>query len=124
MTDLVLDLLERRGRHDRVLVSSFGMGAIDRVRERRPDLDTAALLFTHGQTPGALDHVMARGHHIVHPFAPYVDERFMGECRDRGLVVNAWTARDDEAELTRLIALGVDGLITAAPTTALRLLTR
>jgi glycerophosphoryl diester phosphodiesterase len=124
VTDLVLDLLERRGRHDRVIVSSFGMGAIDRVRERRPDLPTAALLYRHGQTPGALDHVVARGHRTVHPFAPFVDERFVHECRARNLAVNTWTARDDEAELGRLIALGVDGLITAAPELALRLLGR
>lgn len=124
VTDLVLDLLERRGRHDRVIVSSFGMGAIDRVRARRPDLPTAALLYRHGQTPGALDHVVARGHRIVHPFAPFADERFVHECRVRGLAVNTWTVRDDEAELARLIALGVDGLITGAPARALRLLGR
>lgn len=124
VTDLVMDLLERRGHRDRVIVSSFGMGAIDRARVRWPEVATAALLYTHGQTPGALDHVLARGHRIVHPFAPFVDEAFMAACRTRGLIVNAWTGRDDEPELARLIALGVDGIITGAPATALRLLGR
>jgi glycerophosphoryl diester phosphodiesterase len=124
VTDLVLDLLERRGGVDRVIVSSFGMGVLDRVRARRPELPTAALLFRHGQTPGALDHVLARGHRIVHPFAPYVDARFMAECRARGLTVNVWTWRDTEAELTRLLALDVDGIITGDPALTLRLLGR
>ena len=63
-------------------------------------------------------------HRIVHPFAPYVDARFMAECRARGLTVNVWTWRDTEAELTRLLALDVDGIITGDPALTLRLLGR
>jgi glycerophosphoryl diester phosphodiesterase len=122
VTDLVLDLLRARGDIDRVIISSFGPACLRRVRERRPDLPTATLLYYPGDADELLDAVVADGHPLVHPFEPHVDEVFMRAARARGLRVNAWLGRESDRRLQRLIDLGVDGIITGRPEAANHLL--
>jgi glycerophosphoryl diester phosphodiesterase len=116
VTDVVLDLLHARGDTDRVIISSFGPACLRRVRERRPDIPTATLLYSPGDPDELLDGVVADGHPLVHPFEPNVDEAFMRAARARGLGVNAWLGRESDRRLQRLIDLGVDGIITGHPT--------
>jgi glycerophosphoryl diester phosphodiesterase len=54
----------------------------------------------------------AQGHRIVSP-------RFLRHAHDRGLAVQVWTV-DEEADMRRLLAWGVDGLITNRPDLAVR----
>ena len=105
-----------------MIISSFGPACLRRVRERRPDLATATLLYYPGDPDQLLDAVVADGHPLVHPFEPNVDEAFMRAARARGLRVNAWMGRESERRLQRLIDLGVDGIITGRPEVARHLL--
>ena len=121
VTHLVVDLLERRGGGDDVLVSSFGSAALDVVRERAPEVPTATLLLSRRPSTELLDDVAARGHRIVHPYDSMVDATFMADARARALAVNVWVGADlSEQRLVELVALGVDGLITDDPARALR----
>jgi len=43
-----------------------------------------------------------------------VDERLMAWARQKGYRVNAWTVNEPD-EMRRLLALGVDGIITDHP---------
>jgi glycerophosphoryl diester phosphodiesterase len=115
VTDDVLDLLATRGDRDRVIISSFGPGCLRRVRERRPDLPTAVLLYHPEEPDVVLDRVVAEGHALVHPYEPHVDHAFIAAARRRGLTVNAWTMDEGPATAQRLMAVGVDGLITGRP---------
>jgi glycerophosphoryl diester phosphodiesterase len=115
VTDRVLDLLRARSDQDRVIVSSFGPACLKRVRERRPDLSTAVLLYYPGVPDEVLDRVVDGGHPLVHPFEPHVDDRFMHAAHARGLGVNVWTMDDRRSTMQRLIDLGVDGIITGRP---------
>ena len=45
-----------------------------------------------------------------------VDERFVREAHRQGVAVHVWTVNDAES-MERLLALGVDGIITDVPTT-------
>jgi len=90
VTDLVLDLLDERGRSDDVLISCFHSGCLDRCALRRPDLPTALLLLSR-RPPAELLDVPYR---IVHPYDSMVHEEFMAEARNRDLAVNVWTGEE------------------------------
>jgi glycerophosphoryl diester phosphodiesterase len=121
VTHLLVDLLDRRGSRDDVLVSCFGPAALDVVRARAPLVSTATLLLSRRPSTELLDDVVARGHRIVHPYDTMVDRDFVEQARSRGLEVNVWVGPDlAEQRLLELVALEVDGLITDDPARALR----
>lgn len=113
VTMLVLDLLESRAWSDDALISCFDFACIDRVRQRAPRVRTAMLYLSRRDPAGLLDAVVAHGHSIVHPYDSMLDAAFMAEARARGIEVNVWLGRVPAARLHALVALGVDGLITA-----------
>ena len=116
ITDLVVDLLEARRLGDNVIVSSFGMGCIDRVRARQPALPTAALLLSRRPVEQVLGPVVEHGHRIVHPYDTMVDPAFMAFARSHSLEVNVWFGDDESAaRIEELIGFGVDGIITSDP---------
>lgn len=71
-------------------------------------LDAAA----HGNSTPRL--VVAAGGKIWSPFFRDLDARVVGEAKTLGLTVIPWTV-NDAADIERVIALGVDGLITDYP---------
>ena len=125
LAELVVRTLAERGGRDRVLVSSFGEGAVARVRELDPGLPTAFLtaVLTDDQVDGLVEQVAAGGHVALHPHHVTVTSHLLGRCRDAGLAVNTWTV-DDPDRILALAALGVDGVVTNVPDVALRALGR
>ena len=116
ITDLVVDVVRGRGMTDAVIVSSFGMGSIDRVLAHHPELRTAALVLSRRPPEVILDRVVAHGHRIVHPYDTMVTEAFMSCARARSLAVNVWLDEDESvARMRQLVDLGVDGIITSHP---------
>ena len=112
---LAVDLLGQR-RSDRVIVSSFGLGCIDRVRSLDPSIDTALLVLSRRPAVDVVQPAIDHGHRIVHPYVSMVDVAFMRAARSAGLAVNVWTGFDEtDRDIERMAALGVDGLITARP---------
>jgi len=114
--EAVVDLLAARstGSPDDVLVSSFDLATVDRVRELAPELPTGFLSFgldPHAALVIALEH----GHAAVHPDVwtlVNVDvEMFVTRAHDLGLRVNVWTV-NDVAQVERLRDADVDAVIT------------
>jgi glycerophosphoryl diester phosphodiesterase len=123
---LLVDLLARRGGSDDVLVSSFDLPSIDRVRSLSVSVPTA--LLTWGTDPlEGLAIVEDHGHRALHPDVRSVTARsaqaIAASAHERGLQLNVWTVNDPD-ELARLAAAGVDALITDVPDVALRALGR
>lgn len=109
-----------RGIHDRVLVSSFDVASVDRVREVDPAIPTAMLTMN---SDGAVEECVRHGHGALHPFFALVTPALVEEAHAAGLAVNVWTV--DDAELMgELVAMGVDGIFTNDPELALRRLGR
>jgi glycerophosphoryl diester phosphodiesterase len=107
---------------DRVLVSCFGVGSLDRIRERGPDLDTAHLVLRRRPAEEVLATCVDHGHRVIHPYVSMVDETFMKAARDHDLKVNVWTNFDEtDQTIETLFALEIDGVITGFPKRALRL---
>ena len=121
----VVDLLEQRGEVDdgRLLVSSFHLATVDRVRELAPTLATGWVLGLVDQPGPLVDRAAEHGHVAVHPHHAFVGEDLVRRAHDAGLAVNTWTC--DEPERIRwLESVGVDAVITNVPSVALAALGR
>lgn len=119
----VVELLADRGGHDRVLVSSFHLPTVDRLRAIAPGVPTAWLTF---DTPvaDAVSTVAGHGHDAWHPWYGLILEdaaEAVAAAHARGLQVNTWTV-DHEAHLAALAAAGCDALVTNVPDVARRVL--
>jgi glycerophosphoryl diester phosphodiesterase len=117
VSDLVVGLLRARGGRDRVLVSSFRLEAVDRVRAAAPDVDTGLLAFA-GDPLLLLGWAADRGHRAYHPSLAMLDgphlDTVVEQAHARGLAVNVWTV-NDPADLGRLRDAGVDAVISDDP---------
>ena len=121
--DLVVELLASRGRRDDVLVSSFNLSTIDRVRDRDPSIPTGFLTI---QDPREELTVAAeRGHGALHPFFAWLTDEVapavMARARELDVAVNAWTV-NEEADMRRLATAGVASIITDVPDVGRRVL--
>lgn len=118
----LVELVERLGAHDRVCIAAFSdrrMAVIRRLTEGRVCTamgpgDIARLrLASYGMPVGrfaaACTQVPVRRGRVL-----VVDRRFLDGAHRRGLPVHVWTI-DDEAEMDRLLDLGVDGIMSDRP---------
>lgn len=96
---------------DQLIISSFDMEILRHLESIRSDLALAPL-FT--QPPEQPEELKALPGTWLHPHFSHVNETTMAAIQTAGRRVNVWTVNDAE-EQERLIALGVDGIITDDP---------
>jgi glycerophosphoryl diester phosphodiesterase len=124
--DLVVECLVARGSTDTVLVSSFNLATVDRVRMLAADVPTALLTFA-GDPLDALVTAETHGHTALHPFVGQLAGGIAGalvqRAHERGIQVNVWTVNEPD-DIVRLGAAGVDGVCTDVPDVALSALGR
>jgi glycerophosphoryl diester phosphodiesterase len=125
-------LIRAAGREASVLAASFIDGNLRRFRELCPDVATSAgpsevrdftafnLLGLGRWTRPAAD-----AFQVPLRYGPIeiVTPRLVRGLRERNVRLDVWTI-DDEAEMRRLLAMGVGGIITDRPDVALALLGR
>jgi glycerophosphoryl diester phosphodiesterase len=123
--ELVVRTLADRGGTDRVIVSSFSLATVDRVRELDAEIPTAFIIMLGIDPLEAVELCVERGHGALHPNLWLLGNDVAGHVAERahahGLEVNVWTVNDAD-EMRRLQAAGVDGLITDVPDVALEVL--
>src|SRR5262249_62318551 len=111
----VVELLDRRGRQDDVLVSSFNLESVDRVREIDASIPTGFLMLVGMDPVDAVDVAYAHGHGAVHPdvraLVGDAATATITRAHEVGMTVNVWTVNDED-EMRRLAAAGVDSVIT------------
>jgi len=124
-----LALVEARGLRDRVIVMAFEAPTLVRVRALDPTIRTALLV-----SKTRVSRENARAAHLVKWAReagathlgvehPAVDAALLTAARADGLKVAAWTA-NEEADIRRLVDLGVDVVISDRPDLALTLVGR
>jgi glycerophosphoryl diester phosphodiesterase len=117
---LVLAAIEDKGVHDKVIISSFDLGALGSMRALDARLPLAWL--TSGQAVAtAAPLAVQRGVTWLHPdravVFPDVDES-VKLVHDLGLQIDVWTVNDPD-DVRALAAAGADALITDVPDVAL-----
>ncbi len=106
---------------DRVLVSSFDIDSVDRIRHLDPSIPVAWLVWGQADPASLIERARAHDLQAIHPHDLLVDRPFLDRAAAAGLAVNVWTV-DDPARIRQLIDLGVDGIITNTPDRASEIL--
>lgn len=111
----VLEVAARHGALDRIVVSSFGAGALRRVREASPRVATqlSVLSLEIGDDCTA---AAAAGFDVISPQVYAAYARNVGAAHAAGLAVHVYAGpgADDET-MERLLAAGVDAVKTDRP---------
>lgn len=102
---------------DRMMISSFNAGSVDRIRKADPSLPVALLVWGQADPASLIARAEAHGFGAIHPHDLLVDRSFVQRASAAGLQVNVWTV-DDPDRIVELAELGVDGIITNDPAAA------
>ncbi len=127
---LLAEELRRLAITDAVMVASFHDGAIQRFREHAPEVATSAATNEVAAFYFSLD----SGAPVVPPVEAFqvpasfsgvdvVTEAFIDAAHRADVAVHVWTI-NDEAEMARVVDLGVDGVVSDRPTPLAALLAR
>ncbi len=125
-------LLERYDARDRVLSAAFEDAILKRIREVAPDAVTSlsadeVLQFFGCCMNGSFDGYVPPGRALQvppeHEGIQVVSPAFLRAAHSLGMEVHVWTI-NDEAEMERLVDLGVDGLMSDFPSRARAVLER
>ena len=125
MVERVLAVVDAAGAGDRVTLQSFDWRAPRHARRVRPDVRRSwltraetigdpVLWWGRDWTGAVPDAIADEGGGIWTPCWPELTRDLVDHAHRLGLLVVPWTV-NDAAEMTRLVAWGVDGLITDRP---------
>jgi glycerophosphoryl diester phosphodiesterase len=106
---------------ERVLVSSFNMSSLDRIRSIDPTIPVGWLVWGQADPASLIERAAAHEMAAIHPHDLLVDAGFVGRAHHAGLEVNVWTV-DNPARICELARFGVDGVITNVPAAAIEAL--
>lgn len=132
MEQAVAELIQQAGAQNRVLVVASNLDVIERFRALMPDVATGASEsevrgFFYAQTlrVSAFYRPTADALQVPENFGSIqvLSPHFVQAAHAREVAVHAWTINDPEA-MRRLLAMGVDGIITDRPDLALEVLGR
>jgi glycerophosphoryl diester phosphodiesterase len=102
---------------ERVLVSSFDIASVDRIRTIDPSIPLGWVMWAQADPVSLIQRASAHGLDAIHPHDLLVDAGFVTRAHEAGLDVHVWTI-DDPNRMRELAGLGVDGIITNHPAAA------
>ena len=117
---LINECEEINGMRGRVIYSSFNHFTLTALQKINPEAFVAPLYSEGIVLPW--QYAASFGARALHPHfsSVYALENYVPDSHAMGIRVHAWTA-DSEADIIRLLDLGVDAIITNRPDIALRL---
>ncbi len=112
IVERVLYLIRKLAMAERVLISSFNHNYLIRSKQMSPHIKTAALVAMPAMFASSK---LTRMHaEAYHPRKGAISPYRIKSLQEHGFDVNIWTV-NEERDLARYIAWGVDGLITDFP---------
>ena len=117
--ELVLAQINSSGVHDRVIIQSFDVRALQASKQLDASIPVALLI---SETNGFEKDLEKLGFtpEIYSPNYRLVNENMVRACRQNNIQIIPWTVNEEE-DMEKLLELGVDGFITDYPDVALTL---
>lgn len=109
---MVVDAVRKHGLEKRVLLQSFDFRVVKAVKAAAPELPLAAL-YGSGER-SFVDIARETGAAMVNPAFRLITPEKVKEAHAAGIQVTPWTI-DNPADWDRVLAAGVDGIITNDP---------
>ncbi len=113
----VLEIIKLNEIESQVIISSKIYTTLKAVRQYHKRIQTGLLYDYHLEDPIQLAQQLEVT--ALHPEYSLLFDGIVNQAHHEGIIVNTWTV-NDEAEMHRMIALGVDGIITDFPERFLR----
>ena len=110
----IVEIARAKLARDKVLVTSFDMGAINAVHDIDPNMATGFLTVDDVGPEVSIGRAAAHNHVAINPWDDIVTPRWVREAREAGLAIYVWTV-DDPKRMVELAKMGVTGIITNVP---------
>ena len=125
---MTIDAVKEKGLFDRLIISSFDPIVLTTCKDVEPQCKTGFLYSP--KSPGfirffgkEIDFAKCIGANALHPFQWLVDKKLVEKAHENGMMVNPWTV-NNERDITRLVKIGVDSVITDVPKDARRIISQ
>lgn len=116
LNDLILELNKEFDMLDRIIIQSFDPATLVEFHELNPDVSLAMLVANNQSIQHYIDQ-LGFTPDIWSPNYQLVSPEIITEAHDRGMKIIPWTVNTTE-EMSDLIEMGVDGIITDYPDSA------
>lgn len=114
-----IELIKQYGNPDRAMISGFHTAMLNKVHAVLPDIQLG-FIYNRTQDEESRHNIPID---VVIPQFRLASRELSEEIHDEGLQVFPWTV-NEEAEMRRLLACGVDGIITDEPARLAKVLGR
>jgi len=113
--NLLMKVIEQKKITERVTIQSFDVRTLQYLHKKQPLVRTA-LLIEEGDKNSLEENLKQLGYNpeVYSPYYSLVTASLIANCHNKGIKVIPWTV-NIKAEIDRLKALGVDGIITDYP---------
>jgi len=109
---ILVDLLKELNVKEKIVISSFLIPALLKIKELAPEIPTGYLYeYDLNELDGLLEEVTVNG---IHPVKENVTKELIQDAHQKNLTVRAWTVDDPEIA-KKLAENGIDGIITNDP---------
>lgn len=115
----VLNLINKFGVKNKILISSFNHKALRRVKELQDDINIGVLY--EEEIPNVIEYAKEIGAYAIHPCKSLITDEIVKEAHDNNIKVNVYTV-NKEADVKRLNSWNVDGIFTDYPDSAVEVI--
>ena len=128
IVEKTIKMVKDYGLFDNLIISSFEAEILRECKEIDPKTKTGMLYspdddYCERICDDPIAFAKEYGFDAYHPYFLMVNEDYIEECHDNGLIVNPWTVNKDYS-IEHLLDWGCDGVITDVPDLALEIVNR